>query len=101
MALSHYYEGFNQLIALPKEEQFETYDLNALTLKSEQDILDAIPPNLNSPMIWLITDTGALKNKPDYRSSYEILENFITRNYSVQTNQDFYGTNVKLLNQIN
>jgi uncharacterized membrane protein len=101
MALSYYYKGKNQLISLPEKEKFQTYDLNAFLLTDQQDILAKFPQNLNPHQtIWLVTDTGSIRNQAAYRHSYQILNEFVSRHYLVQTNQEFYGSNVKLLNPV-
>ncbi len=100
MSLSHYYKGMNQLIALPRAEKFQTYDLSALILKDEQEVLQAIPEG-NHSMLWLVTDTGSIKDNPDYSQSYQILEHFIDENYSIKVDRNFYGSNVKLLQLVN
>ena len=101
MALSSYYKGVNHLIALPAREEFKTYDLKAFLLNNRKDILAALPQDLSSHQsIWLVTDTGSIKDQEAYATSYEILDEFIRQRYLIQTSQDFYGSNVKLLNPV-
>lgn len=97
MALSRYYKGVNRLIPLPKKEEFQTYDLSALTLESERQILTAFPQVPGEQLIWLVTDTSSIKDQLGYRLSYQILNEFVRKHYFTQSNQDFYGTNIKLL----
>ena len=101
MALGSYYKGVNTLIPLPRKEEFKTYDLRAFLLDDQQDILAALPQNLSRHQaIWLVTDTGSIKNQPAYAASYEILDEFISQRYRVQNSRLFYGSNVQLLNPI-
>lgn len=98
MALGHYYNGVNSLISLPEKERFETYDLDSLTLKNEQQILDVLSKiSDNYQSIWLVTDRGAIEDQPAYIRSYQVLDAFMNKHYSVQFNKDFYGSNVKML----
>ncbi len=101
MALEHYYKGMNSLIPLPEKEKFQTYDLDSLTLKNEQQIVDSlskIPGDYQN--IWLVTDTGSIEGKPAYIHSYRVLDEFVSKRYSVQMSKDFHGSNVKMLRKI-
>lgn len=101
MSLEHHYKGVNSLLALPEKEDFKVYDYSEFTLDSEQQITTALAqlPDEHSDL-WLVTYTdfqGGLL--PVYERSYQILEKFVDTYYTIETDRDFYGSNVRLLHQ--
>lgn len=101
MVLSHYYDGVNDLIALPKPEDFVDFSTEDLVLSDEEEIWTALEQHQPSNKgLWLVTDEGVLTELPTYDESYQILERFITHNYRVITDADFYGARVRLLESI-
>lgn len=100
LALSYYYDGVNQLIALPKPEDFQSYDTGDFMLTREQEIRQALKFTSFPPQtLWLVTDTSHITRNDTYHQSYKILEAFINKYYSIKINQEFNGSNIKQLEQ--
>ena len=98
MVLSHYYDGVNSLIPLPQKEDFQSFSMEDLTLRSEQQIVAALGAISDSTdQIWLVTDNGVLAKLPTYEESYQILETFVRDHYRVEIDQAFYGARVRLM----
>ncbi|MEM9482776.1 MAG: glycosyltransferase family 39 protein [Cyanobacteria bacterium P01_F01_bin.116] len=100
-ALEPYYKGVNQLVSLPRKEDFKTFDYADFILKDEQEIEVALSQMPDSyRYLWLIVDTGLLKNMPVYQQSYQVLNEFVDKYYTIEVDQEFHGSNVKLLRRI-
>ncbi len=99
MTFRHYYQGSNQLVALPKPESFEEFNWQDLVIKKEEDLIVALSKLPRREVVWLLMDDKWLKNSPIYRESYEIIEGFVKAHYQTEISQDFYGSNLRLLRQ--
>ncbi len=99
MTFRHYYQGANQLVALPKPESFEEFNWYKLVIKQEKDLAAALSQLPRRETVWLLMDNKWLKNSPIYQESYEIIEGFVKAHYQTEINQDFYGSNLRLLRQ--
>lgn len=102
MAFEHYYQGVNKLVILPKAEDFKVYDYSEFLLESEKEITTALAQMPETPRdLWLVTYTEFQEGMLSiYQNSYQILETFVDGSYTVEADQDFYGSNVKLLHQV-
>jgi hypothetical protein len=97
--LAYLYKGPNTVIALPEAERFDGPDnWCKYFLKNEQQILTALPTSAKSaPLIWLVTEHPGLAAIPEYKASFPVLDNFVDKYYQVESSQDFYGANVRVL----
>jgi uncharacterized membrane protein len=99
MTFRHYYRGPNQLVALPKPESFAEFNWQDLVVTNEQEIITALSKLPERETVWLLMDNKWLKNSPIYQQSYKTIEEFVGARYQTEINQDFYGSNLRLLKQ--
>ncbi len=92
-ALSYYYEGINQIIPLPKAEDFQNYDLEDYALNNEAEIAQALLSERHD--IWLVDDRQCGYLNVDYKC--HILEDFVDKYYKVKDTQNFYKSKVRFL----
>jgi hypothetical protein len=92
----YYYHGPNRLVPLPKPESYDTYDIERYVLHSDQEITDALGagPGTNQ-RIWVVTDSFCRLQAVDFNCP--LLENYLNRYYEVESEQEFYGSRVRLL----
>jgi hypothetical protein len=95
LPLSYYYHGRNRLIAIPRENSWERFDLQGYVLKNEADISNALNPyNGSGRFIWLVTDNQCSYAGVNYNC--EMLEEFFKRNYVLERTQTFGTATVRL-----
>jgi uncharacterized membrane protein len=94
--LKFYYSGLNSIVAIPKAEDFQSYDLRDFVLKDQQQILTALSTiSGKHTSLWLVQGDFCGGVNIDYNC--HILAKFIDENYSVESTQAFHGATVKLL----
>lgn len=96
LPLAHYYKGANSLVPIPREHNFETFDIRDYVLRDEQEIFDALAqvPGEHEEL-WLITDNVCGYLGVDYNC--QALEEFVDKYYSVENSQTFPSSKVRLL----
>ena len=96
LPLSYHYSGKNALVPIPRELNFERWDLKDLSLNDEQEVLDAIRrvPGQHSEF-WLITD--GVEEYLGVRFHPELLEQCIAEFFTVESGKRFLDTRVRLV----
>ncbi len=94
-ALSYYYEGINQIIPLPRAENFQNYDLENYAFNNEAEIIQALSGDPHHNHIWLVDDRQCGYLTVDYNC--HILEDFVSKYYQVKDTQNFYKSKVRFL----
>jgi hypothetical protein len=104
ISFSHHYSGLNQLVPLPKTEDFRAYDMREFVLRSKEDISEAIASLKTDPNgVWVVTDFIANNPEPTrcghlgVKYNCDILENFIRNNYDLKLEKSFYGSKARYL----
>jgi hypothetical protein len=96
LPLKHYYKGVNAVVPIPRGDTFETYDVRNYVLKDESEITAALSQAPGEhEQLWLITDGLCGFLGVDYRC--DILEGYVAKYYIVSSDQNFYGSRVRLL----
>jgi hypothetical protein len=99
LPLRYYYAGPNKIVAIPREQNFATYDQRASALNDEQEVRTALSnAGADSTDIWLIT--SALEPFLDVDVHPEILERFIKRCYATKSDQSFFRSRVRFLQRL-
>lgn len=96
----HHYQGSSRVVALPRGETFQLYDLRKFVLHNEQDILKSFPPpSRDLGTVWLVSyDSGSCETMGIYFGC-EVLEEFIRKYYSVEIDRTFFSSRVRFLRQ--
>jgi hypothetical protein len=95
LPLSYYYHGRNRLIAIPRENRWERFDLQDYVLHNEAEISRALNPyDVSGRFIWLVTDSQCSYAGVNYNC--ETLEGFFKRNYVLKRTQTFGTATVRL-----
>ena len=96
LPLSYHYSGKNTLVPIPRELNFEKWDLKDLSLNDEEEVLEAIRrvPGQHSEF-WLVTD-GVVQYL-GVRFHPELLEKVIADFFTVESVKRFPDTQVRLL----
>jgi uncharacterized membrane protein len=94
--LSYHYSGQNTIVPVPREEDFKVYDLHENILKHEREIWQALSqvPGEHSE-IWLVRNRVCNLWGIDFNC--QVMNDFVSKYYSVKLHQKFAGTDVELL----
>ncbi len=98
MTLAYYYSGPNAIVPIPKELDFQTFNVRDFVLRDEKEIstaLSHIPGD--HQFIWLINQSDCTYFEVNFKC--EILEEFISKYYSVDVNKNFFRSRVRLLHR--
>lgn len=96
LPLSHYYVGKNQIVPIPKAENFIKFDLQDFVLYDEKEIFESIAKiGSDGKNIWLFTDGICAYLNVNYNC--EILDNFVTKYYTEKLQINFYRSSLKFL----
>ena len=96
LPLAYYYFGENQIVTIPKGQDFIKYDLHDFVLKNENQIFDAIAnTGSDGKNIWLLTD--GICNYLDIDFNCNILDDFINKYYTEKLQINFYRSSLKFL----
>ncbi len=93
--LSYYYDGINQIVPLPKADDFKKYALQNYALNNEAEIVQALISDRHD--LWLVERVNRNCKSFDVNLNCHILENFISKHYQVETSQKFYKSRVRFL----
>lgn len=106
LPLSHYYQGINPLVPIPRPMSLKVYDTSKMELKQEQDILQPVQMMPNHTELWIIQELdyieyGSFQNCQPQNSRFncQILESFIQKYYTVEQQQAFDRSLVRLVRQ--
>ncbi len=106
LPLSHYYQGINSLIPIPRPMSLKVYDTSKLELKQEQDILQPVQSMPDYTELWIIQELDYIQygnfqscQPQNSRFNCQILESFIQKYYSVEQQQVFDRSLVRLVRQ--
>ncbi|WP_088890101.1 glycosyltransferase family 39 protein [Leptolyngbya ohadii] len=105
MMLKPYYSGKNAIVPVPQKQQFEQFNPADFQIKNEQQVFDffsQIPADQQT--VWLVTSeqhcpglgTVKLRQYPDSLNC-GVLTDFVNKNYSVVSVQQFFESTVQLL----
>jgi hypothetical protein len=94
---SYHYRGINEIVALPRPEEFLRYNYQEDSLQHEGEIvaaLDLVPYPVES--VWVIVncnphDCGYL----NVSYNLHVLENYVAANYMIEETNDFFGVYVQ------
>ncbi len=96
MNLAYYYSGSNAIVPIPKELDFQTYDVHDFVLKDEKQIFTALSRvSGDHQFIWLVNQTKCMY--ADVNFNCGILEKFVNKYYSVESTKNFFKSRVRLL----
>ena len=93
--LSYYYDGINQIIPLPKPDDFKKYALDNYALNNEAEIIQALISDRHD--LWLVERVNSNCKSFDIDLNCHIIENFVSKYYQVETSQKFYKSRVRFL----
>ncbi|HYE76181.1 MAG TPA: hypothetical protein VEF04_22740, partial [Blastocatellia bacterium] len=94
--LSYYYSGVNQLVPVPRPEDFRKFNSPDLVLKDERQLAELLAQTgSGGEVFWLVTDEMCELLGRDLNC--HVLENFISKNYVVEQSQDFFRSRARLL----
>lgn len=97
LPLAHYYMGSNQLVPIPRENRFDTFDIRDYVIRDEQELFDALSKRApgEHEKLWLITDGMCGYLGVDYNCP--ALEEFVDKYYVVENSRAFSSTRARLL----
>jgi hypothetical protein len=95
LPLSFYYTGRNPLFAVPHDLRFDRIDWRDFALTDEAQIQRAFARAGNAPEIWLVNDDFCSYLDVNFRC--DLLEDYIAKNYNVESDKSFYQSRVRLL----
>jgi hypothetical protein len=96
LTFGHYYQGPNILIPVPRENRFDTFDIRDYVLTSESQISELVDRKGGAhERAWLVTDGVCGFMDVDYHC--QILDDFVARNYVVESTAVFATSKVRLL----
>lgn len=103
LPLSYYYSGINKMLPIPRAMGEESFNLQTIVLRGEQEIIAALSqvPGTHQ-QLWLVSDLKQVI--PSYKRqkcdvlkidfNCHILANFIDKYYSIKTIKKFYESQV-------
>jgi hypothetical protein len=93
--LKSYYRG--PLVVLPAEEDFKSYDLRELELRSEGEIDAALSREQREPgdsgSVWVVTHPLQGWLRVDF--GFDVLDGYLARRYRLERDVLFFGTRVR------
>lgn len=94
----YYYSGLNSLVVLPHELDLSLFfDVGQFVITDEKVIRDALAQvAINHESLWLILDTRPYL-QAKFSQSYDLLEDFLAKNYQVKATHNFYNSQVRYL----
>jgi hypothetical protein len=97
LPFAYHYAGQNVLVPIPQAEDFVAYDMNDQVLHEEADIDAALASApLRNGTIWVITGRGpGGQSWLGVHFHAEILESYLSKNYSLETDTAFYKSHVR------
>jgi hypothetical protein len=99
LALEHHYSGDSPLIALPRPEECETYDIREWMLDSPQEIDRAISASSSdADVIWLVRSGVRVHLGVDVR--WEVLDKWVADGFEIEETVHFHGSEVVRLRRI-
>jgi hypothetical protein len=94
LPLAYYYHGPNHLIALPRGNRFDRFDLRDYVLHDGSEIRTALS-NDRSETVWLVTDGKCTYVGVSYNC--EVLEDFVQRESDIVLKKVIGRTTIRLL----
>jgi hypothetical protein len=94
LPLAYYYHGQNHIIALPRGNRFDRFDLRDYVLHDGSEIRSALS-NDHSETVWLVTDGKCSYVGVSYNC--EILEDFVQRESDIVLKKEVGLTTIRLL----
>jgi uncharacterized membrane protein len=95
LPFSYYYHGPNRLVPIPRAETFDTYDIERYVIHQDDDMKASIPVVLPGQKLWLVTDHFCRLQSVEFNCP--LLEDFVSRYYVVESDQELYGSRIRLL----
>lgn len=95
LPFSYYYHGTNRLVAVPRPETFDTYDIERYVIRSEYDLRSTFPAIKPGEKLWLVTDNFCRLQTVEFNCP--LLEDFVSRYYVVESDAELYGSRIRLL----
>jgi len=96
LPLAVHYSGINEIVPIPRKMSLERYDLYDWVIKNETELSQVFLSVLNDCQhFWLVTDT-ILKYR-GIKFSHELLEDFISKEYTTVTTKSFVGSKVRFM----
>jgi uncharacterized membrane protein len=96
LPLSYYYHGMNRLVALPRENRFDRYDLHDYVATDGSALRNALTVQGGAPKeAWLVTDGECGFAGIDFRC--EVLEDWVNADFEVEGTVKIGSTSIRLL----
>lgn len=95
LPFSFYYKGKNQVIPIPNYPNLDSYDLRSQVLHSEAELINAASPVLSHARRFRLV-TRHIDPFRGVNFHPEILENFVSKYYTVVDRKGFYKSEVRL-----
>ncbi len=98
MTLAYYYSGPNAIVPIPQEQNFQIYNLRDFVLRDEKEIITALSrvPG-DHQFLWLVNQADCQLFDVNYNCW--ILEEFVSKYYSVEVSKNYLGSRVRLLHR--
>jgi hypothetical protein len=91
-----HYTGKNRVVPIPGYPKLERYDLHSQALRTESELIHSVSPILShARRCWLITRHTESFRGVDFHP--EVLEDFVSKYYTVVDRKNFYKSQVRLL----
>lgn len=95
----YHYSGINQVIPLPGELTFETFDPRDFALTSQEEAQQLFDRNTApGSLVWLVTDMARSYRGVNF--GHEYLESVIDRNTKIVVSRQFRGSRVRLVQTV-
>ena len=93
--LDYHYNGINQIVPLPRKDDFKNYNLENYALTSEAEIEQALISDRHD--LWLIERVNSNCMAFGTELNCNFLEDFVSKNYNVASTKKFYKSRVRFL----
>jgi hypothetical protein len=109
MILRPYYFGPNGIIPIPRKQNFDGFNPSDFFLESEQELVASFSrASENAEVIWLVVHDDHCPAAEKYNTSEErgyiksckILNDFLSKHYSIISTQQFYESSIRRLEKV-
>jgi hypothetical protein len=99
LPLGVYYRGKNTIVPLPRPIDLTRYDLREAALDRPSDVSDVFERAAGKhDDVWLVTTAFCRRVPINFHC--ELLDDYITKHYVVQSDQEFFWSRVRLLQPV-
>jgi len=99
LPLKYYYHGQNQLLAVPQENSFDTWDPRNNIIDDEAEVLNVINKQPGNPeRFWLVHDGWCGQGNLSFNC--QILEDIVDKYFDIERTEEFFEpTTIRLLHR--